>query len=318
VSTIYIPQNIHEVGIQYLIDRGYEIKMGSGTTKEILMKEIVDCDAILARTETYSEEVLRVAKNLKVIGRHGVGTDNIDIESATRLSIQVVNAPNSNTNSVVEHVLCFMLALAKNVTIHNRELRKGHFEKRNELLGISIENKTLGIVGMGRIGKTLAERACQGFRMNIIGFDPFVTGSVDHVEMVTDWEQLFRQSDFISIHLPLTEKTKAIVGKKEFEWMKKSAFLINTSRGEVVNETELVDALKRGIIQGAGLDVFEAEPPSIDNELFLLDRVIVSPHNAALTDEALKKMALDAAIGIDEVLSGCMPTWPVNDLLKMI
>src|SRR5690348_3931106 len=137
---VYIPQKIHEAGKNYLIEKGYQIKTSSGTTKNILMKEIEDCDAIIARTETYSSEILRAAKNLKVIGRHGVGTDNIDIEEATKLGIQITNAPESNANSVVEHVLCLMLSLAKNLPKHHTEFRKGNFQIRNELTGTDLEN----------------------------------------------------------------------------------------------------------------------------------------------------------------------------------
>jgi D-3-phosphoglycerate dehydrogenase len=173
----------------------------------------------------------------------------------------------------------------------------------------------LGIVGLGRIGRRLAKKAVLGLDMKVIGYDPYVSPEAfpEQVTPVKNWEELFASSDFISLHLPGGAGNKGIVGRKEFSRMKKTACLINASRGDVVNEAELAEALRNGDIAGAALDVFAQEPPERNNLLFALDNVLLTPHNAALTREAMLRMALGAAQGIDEVLTGKRPTWPVNE-----
>lgn len=311
---VLIPQDISQVGKKYLLERGYEIKMGSGITVEAIAKDVEDCDAILARTAPFTAEVLRSGKKLKVIGRHGVGVDNIDIKVATELGIWVTNAPESNANSVAEHTLGLIIACARNLVRCDKEFRNGNFEIRNKLNGSDLEGKTLGLLGVGRIGTMVAKKAVFGLDMNVIGYDPFLTQDkvIPEIDLSTNWEYVLKNSDFISVHMPANAKTKGIIGRKEFEMMKPSAYFINCARGEVVNEADLIWALQANEIAGAGLDVFEQEPPSKDNKLFEIDNVILSPHNAALTKEAAMRMALHAAMGIDEVLTGNKPKWPVN------
>ncbi|HUV07028.1 MAG TPA: hydroxyacid dehydrogenase [Spirochaetia bacterium] len=311
---VLIPQDIAEEGKKYLRERGYEIKMGSGITVEAIREDVKDCDAILARTAPFPGEVLRAGKRLKVVARHGVGIDNIDVKTATELGIYVTNAPESNANSVAEHTVGLIVALAKGYLRFDREFRSGNFEIRNQLKGQDLEGKTLGIIGVGRIGRLVAKKALKGFDMRVLGYDPYVTGveELPELEVVTDWETPFRESDFITLHLPATADTRGIIGKKELGIMKSTAYLINAARGEIVNEEELIRALREKKIAGAGLDVFEKEPPEKNNPLLKMENVIATPHNAALTAECSIRMALHAAMGIDDVLSGRKPRWPVN------
>ena len=317
-KTVLIPQDIHEEGKLYLRERGYEIKMGNGTAPDALKKDVEGCIAILIRTALLPAEVLEAGRDLKVVARHGVGVDNIDIEAATRLGIWVTNAPESNSNSVEEHVIGLIIACARNYIRCDREFRGGNFEIRNQLIGMDLEGKTLGIVGLGRVGSLVAKKASLGLDMKVVGYDPYIAADkvAPGVQKMGDWDQVFKTCDFVTLHLPANSETKGIVGKREFSLMKSSAYLINAARGEIVNEAELVEALKAGQIAGAGLDVFEKEPPERDSALLALDNVMLSPHNAALTEEAMIRMATHAAQGIDEVMSGKRPSWPVNDLTK--
>ena len=315
VKKILIPQDISAAGKNYLLERGYEIKIGSGTTADAIAKDVEDCDAILARTAQFPAEVIKAGKKLKAIGRHGIGVDNIDVNICTELGICVTYAPLSNANSVAEHTIGFIIALAKNMVKIDKEFRNGDFEIRNRLKGMDLEGKTLGLVGLGRIGTMVAKKAALGLGMKVLGYDPYVNKNqaAPEIELVNDWDTIFKKSDFVSLHLPASKETKGLVGKKEFEMMKPSAYFINTARGEVINEKDLIAALQQKKIAGAALDVFEQEPPAKDNPLFKLDNVILSPHNAALTQETMDRMGLHAAIGIDEVLSKKKPSWPVNN-----
>lgn len=311
---VLIPQDVAEEGKQYLRERGYEIKMGSGISEDILKSEVQDCSAILVRTAQLSAAVLKAGPELKAIGRHGVGYDNIDVATATELGIYVTYAPQANAQTVAEYTLGMIIALAHNFVRSDRATRAGDWEIRNRVPGIDLEGKTLGIVGYGKIGSRVARKAIAALDMKVLAYDPFVAADQmpDGARLTTDWETVFKESDFISLHLPSNEKTKGIVGKNEFSLMKQSAFLINAARGDILNEKELVEALKQGRIAGAGLDVFEKEPPDHTNELFSLENVVVTPHNAALTTECMRRMALHAAMGIDDVMSGKEPQWPVN------
>jgi len=312
---VLIPQDVSKVGKDYLLERGYEIKMGKSITVEQMIKDVEDCDAILARTAMFPADVLRAGKKLKVIARHGVGVDNIDLKTAEELGIWVTNAPLSNANSVAEHTIGFIIASARNFVRCDKEFKAGNFEIRNKLNGYDLEGKILGLIGLGRIGTMVAKKASLGLDMKVVGYDPYLTQDdvIPQIELINDWEYVFKNSDFISLHMPATEKTKGIVGMKEFEMMKSTAYFINCARGEVVNEPDLIEALKTNKIAGAALDVFSVEPLPKDSPLFGLDNLIITPHNAALTKEATMRMALHAAIGIDEVLSGKRPSWPVNN-----
>lgn len=316
--TVLIPQDIVEEGKKYLRDRGYTIKMGSGATVEAIKKDVVDCDAILARTAPFPREVIEAAPNLKVIGRHGVGVDNIDVEACTERGIWVTYAPESNASSVAEYTIGMIVALARNFLRGDKATRTSDWEFRNRVKGSDLAGKTLGVIGAGRVGSLVAKKARFGLDMEILAYDPYIKEikGLPETKLVSDLEQVFRTADFITLHLPATEETRGLIGKKYFDLMKPTAYLINAARGDVVVEKELYEALRTGRIAGAGLDVYDPEPPKPDNPLFTLENVILSPHNAALTTECMTRMALHAAMGIDDVLSGRRPKWPVNEPKK--
>ena len=311
---VLIPDNITEAGKQYLRERGYEVIEGSGVDEETLCREIVDCDATLARTERYTRRVFQAAKKLKVIGRHGVGTDNIDLKAATEFGVQVTYAPNANTNSVAEHTLAMILACAQNLVQMDRICRNGPWELRDQILGIEVKGKTLGVVGTGKIGQLVMQKASAGLGMNVIAYNHRPKAVPPEVRLVSDLRDIFREADFVSLHLPMTRETENSVGEDLFRLMKPGAFFINTARGKIVREQDLYRALSEHWIRGAALDVFQREPVSKENPLFSLENIIVSPHYGSQTDYARDHMGLDAARGIDEVLSGKEPTWPVNHL----
>lgn len=310
---VLIPQDVMQEGKDYLTDRGYEIKMGSGIEVQDIVRDVQDCDAIIARTAPFPKEVIEAGKKLKVVARHGVGFDNIDIKRAEELGIWVTNAPESNSNTVAEHTMLLILGLARKILVVTREFKGGNFAVRNQERGMDIEGKVLGIAGMGKIGRLVARKALS-FDMKIVGYDPFLEpGDFPEGVSSVDWNTLFSTADFISLHMPATKETRNIVGAKEFDAMKPTAFLINAARGEIVDEEALIAALTSGSIGGAGLDVFSTEPPPKDSPLLTLDNVVATPHNAALTEECMRRMAVHAAMGIDDVLNGRTPKWPVNN-----
>ena len=310
--TVLFPEPVIDEGRNYLTERGYSIVMGTGLTASHIIEDIKNCDAVLARTASFPREVIEAGKRLKVIARHGVGCDNIDLEAAKEHGVIVTFAPESNANTVAEWSIGALIALARYFFASDRATRTGQWHLRNVLPAIDVEGKTLGIVGAGRIGSRVAKKAKYGLGMNVIVYDPYieeVNGASD-VPIVPKLESLLSQADFVSIHVPLTKATRGMICRKSFELMKESAFLVNAARGEVVNERDLYDALVSRRIAGAAIDVYDPEPPRDDNPLFKLDNIILCPHNAAQTKEGMIRMAVHAAMGIDDVLSGRPPKWP--------
>jgi D-3-phosphoglycerate dehydrogenase len=315
---VLIPQDVAQSGKDYLRDRGYETKMGSGITVEAIAADVVDCDAILARTAPFPAKVLEAGKKLKVISRHGVGYDNIDVPKATELGIWVTFAPESNANTVAEHTIGCILTLVRNFIQLDRETRAGNWGIRDKLLGTDLAGKVLGIVGLGKIGRRVAQKASRGLDMKVVAYDPFLRQEqmAEFATPVMSMDDVFSVADFVTLHIPGGASTRGVVGKKMFTLMKKTAFFINASRGDVVVEADLIEALRNGTIAGAAIDVYEKEPPQKDNPLLSMSNVLLTPHNASQTRECMIRMALHAAQGIDEVLSGKRPTWPVNNPAK--
>lgn len=312
---VYIPQDIEEEGKTYLSGHGVEYRIGSSLSEETLMREVADCDAILTRSNAMiNHNVIAAGKKLKVIAKYGVGLDNIDIDAATERGIYVTSTPEANANVVAEHVMAFMLALAKNLLPMDQELREGNFAFRTSMFSADLEGKSLGIIGLGRIGNLVAKKAHHGFNMNVLGYDPFVSTYIEEITPQEDLEELFRSSDFISLHLPLNKQTSRMIDKRYFSIMKPTAYFINASRGGVVNEADLAQALRTKKIAGAAVDVFENEPPEKDDPLFKLDNIIVTPHSAALSKDGAMKMSLHAAMQVHQVLSGERPKWAVNSI----
>lgn len=316
---ILIVQPIHERGVQ-VFDERFEVRVASDPSVATVIKEIEGVEGAIVRTAPFPREIMEAAGALKVIGRHGVGVDNIDVAEATRRGIVVVNTPNANATSVAEHTVSVIGALAKQMVHYDRATRGGNWEIRNSYRAADLDGKTLGLVGIGRIGSMVARRASAAYNMTVIAYDPFVTPEKARelgVGLVAASDDVFRQADVVSLHTPLTPETRGFIDAARLTLMKPTAFLINFSRGEIVNEKALYEALKTGVIAGAALDVYETEPPAKGNPLFELDNIILSPHSAALTQECVIRMATGAAEGVVDLLTGKRPQFVVNpDVFK--
>ncbi len=296
----------------FLRNKGYETVVSSDDSEKYLASIIHDFDAVLTRTATISEQVIKKAAQLKIIAKHGVGMDCIDLESAAQHNILVTNTPLANTGTVAEHIVMMMIALAKNTLKADREMRRGNYDARHKLDNIDLEGKTLGVIGIGRIGSNLAKKAALGFGMKVIGHDPYLSQAPDYISELCNRDDVFKKSDFVSVHCPLTKETIDSISLSEFELMKTTSFFINASRGEVVREDDLLTALETDLIKGAAIDVFRKEPPDRDNPLFKMENILLTPHNASLTHEGRNRMAMHAVMEIDRCLSGQKPEWPVN------
>ena len=311
---ILIVQPIHERGVQVFDDR-FDVRIASDPSVATVIKEIKGVEGVVVRMAPFTREIIEAADTLKVIGRHGVGVDTIDIQAATEKGIVVVNTPNANATSVAEHTLTAIGALAKRVVVYDHAIREGRWELRNSYEAVDLDCKTLGLVGVGRIGSMVARRAAAAYNMKVIAFDPYVTPEKAQemgVTLCTAMDDIFRQADVVSLHTPLTPETRGFVDAARLRMMKSTAFLVNFSRGEVIDEKALYDALKNGVIAGAAIDVYDPEPPLNDNPLFELDNIILSPHSAALTEECVIRMATGAAEGVVDVLTGRRPQFVVN------
>jgi len=271
---------------------------------EDLLKEISDADALAVRSETkVTAEVIAAAKKLKVIGRAGVGVDNVDIKAASKKGIIVMNTPDGNTISAAEHTLSLLMALSRNIPQANASLRAGQWD-RKKFTGVELYSKVLGIIGLGRIGREVAKRA-KSFGMRILWHDPFLTADAAEklgVEMAS-LEKIYREADYITVHAPKTAETKHMIGAKEIGMMKEGIRIINCARGGIIDESALLDALKSGKVAGAALDVFETEPAA-GNPLVALENVVATPHLGASTEEAQTNVAIAIAHQIIETLKG--------------
>lgn len=279
---------------------------------EELKAIIGDYDALIVRSQTQvSAEVIESGSKLKVIGRAGVGTDNIDVDAATRKGILVVNAPTGNTVSAAEHTIALMLALARHIPKANSQLKSGVWE-RGKLVGTELRSKTLGLIGLGNVGSEVAKRA-QSFEMRVIACDPFVSTSYAHNQKISlvSLGQLLQESDFITLHVPLTPATKNLIGAKEMTKVKPTARIINTARGGLIDEQALVKAIEDEKIAGAAFDVFSTEPVT-DSPLLKSDKIIVTPHLGASTAEAQANVAKDIAEQVSAVLQGKFSRYAVN------
>ena len=265
-----------------------------------LKKELKEVDAILLRTAKLSNDVISYCKKLKIVSRHGVGYDNVNIDYLSENNIALGITSTSNAVSVAEHVLTSFLYLSKNIHLSDKLTREGRFNDKSSLPNFfELYQKNIIIFGFGRIGRAVAKR-CLGFEANVYVYDPFVSKNVveENNCKVIDKTSGLKIADYISIHLPLNNNTKNFINEQELSIMKETAIVVNTARGGIINEASLVNALQNKIILGAGLDVYEKEPPDENHPLFNLDNVILSPHNAALTIECRKRMAIESAENI--------------------
>lgn len=312
---ILIPEDITDAGKNYLREKGFEVIVTNRADENSLRLDAKDCDAILARTCPYPSDLFSNAPKLKCIVRYGSGYDNIDVKAAEKAGVYVCITPTANTNSVAEHTITLLLACSKNLINQDKQLRLGNWNYRNTAKGHEIKHKTLGIIGFGTIGRLVAQKAHYGFGMKVIAYDAYKPSNRDYEDYAayfSNMDEVLTQADFVTIHVPSMPSTRHFFGKEQFNKMKPGSIFINTSRGDVIVEEDLYDALTNNHIHMAGLDVFSQEPCPADHPLFALDNVIVTPHNAALTYEAMDQMGIDAAMEIERILTGQNPCWPVN------
>ena len=308
---VLIADRIDKEGIEFLRQH-VDVTVEPGLNPEDLKSKIGDYDALVVRSQTkVGAEIIERGEKLKVIGRAGVGTDNIDVDAATRKGIVVVNAPTANTVSAAEHTIALMLALARNVPEANNQLKSGKWQ-REKLIGVELRNKTLGIIGLGNVGSEVAKRA-QAFEMHVIAYDPFVsTDFARNIKVdLAPLEQVLTEADFLSLHVPLTTTTTQLIGAEELAKVKPTARIINCARGGLVDEKEVVKAVEEGKLAGAAFDVFESEPLT-ESSLFQNEKIIITPHLGASTTEAQAQAAQDIAEQVLTVLKGQFSRYAVN------
>lgn len=312
---VLITEPVNEKGLDFMREQGYTLITGTGSDEETLLKECRDCDGALTRNGKFTQRVFEACPKLKVVSMHGVGVDGIDVDAATKMGIQICNAAESNQKSVAEYAVGLILMLAKRSVVYNNGLKSGDMSVRN-LYGSDVSGKTLGIIGMGNIGTQVARMASNGLGMIVLGYSRHISKKqkTDFGFLTPDMDEVISSADFLSLHLPGTDKTRHMIDARRLALMKESAFLINTGRGEVIDEAALIKVLQDRKLRGAALDVFEGNLPKADNPLLSMDNVIVTPHTAAFTTEALERMSYQAALGIVEVLEKRPVTYAVNKL----
>lgn len=323
---VFVARKIPEVGIEMLKKAGLDVEVNEDAekvlTKQELIEKVKNKDALLSLlTDKVDEEVLSSSENLKIVANYAVGFDNIDIDAATQRGILVSNTPGVLTQTVAEHTFALMIAAARRVVEADKYTRQGKYRAWGPLLflGPDLNGKTLGIIGLGRIGKTVSKIAVRGFDMKVLYYDKFRDDAFEkeYNAVNTDLETLLKEADFITIHVPLLPSTRHLISFNEFNLMKKSAILVNTARGAIIDEKALIDALENKRITGAALDVFECEPEiSCDykspHQLKSLDNLILTPHIASASIETRGKMAELAAQSIIDLAGGKAPQNVIN------
>ncbi len=290
---ILVIQNIHQEGINLLKgNSSYEFEIFDEINEDLKQK-IVDCDAISIRTAKLPNEIISSAKKLQVISRHGVGYDNIDLKSTKEIGATLTITATANAVAVAEHVMFMLLNISKRKDMYDQSVKLGKFNDRNKLpKTIELWGKNILIAGFGRIGQALIKR-CLGFEMNVFVYDPYINDEKIKSlggKKVNDLKEAVKEMDVISLHMPLNDETKNIVNYDLLRSMKTNCIVVNAARGGIINEVDLDKALRENLIFGAGLDVFETEPPKSDNPLLKNDKVFLSPHTAAFTEECMIRM----------------------------
>ncbi|GIP20143.1 phosphoglycerate dehydrogenase [Paenibacillus sp. J22TS3] len=301
---VLVSDPISDLGIQQLVEADdVVVEKKTGLTEDELIRIIPEYDALLVRSQTtVTEKIMAAGTRLKVVGRAGVGVDNINLEAATQRGIIVINAPDGNTITTCEHAFAMMMALARHIPQAYAKTIGGTWDRKS-FLGVELRNKTLGVLGMGRIGSEVAKRA-KAFGMDILGYDPFLTQ--DRAEKMgvklATVDDIVRNADFITVHTPLTPETRGMISAPQFAVMKKGMRIVNCARGGVIDELALVDAINEGIVAGAAFDVFEHEPPQPDHPFLNNPKIIVTPHLGASTVEAQENVAIDVSEQVLHIL----------------
>jgi D-3-phosphoglycerate dehydrogenase len=313
MAKVLVSDNLSESGIELMRERGLDVTVNTGLTEDELCKIIGEFDGLVVRSQTkVTPRVIDAATSLRVVGRAGVGVDNIDLNAASKKGVIVMNTPGGNTVSTAEHAVALMMALARNVAAANQSVKSGKWE-RKRFQGSEVTGKTLGILGVGRVGSEVAKRA-RGLGMKVIANDPLLTPAKAeelHVKLLAI-DEILAQSDFISLHVPLRPETKHMISAPQFEMMKPGVRIVNCARGGIIDEEALADAIESGKVAGAALDVHEKEPPE-PSRLTELDGVIMTPHVAASTSEAQENVA----VKVGEQLSDFLVDGVVSNAVNM-
>lgn len=307
---------LHPDGLAILKNAGFNLVhlfQDSAARRDVLTRAHA---LIITNVWQIDGEVLAQAPMLQVVGRPGIGLDNVDLDACTGQHVCVVHTPDAPTRSTAEHAFTLLIACAKNLVNVDRRFRERGWDSKNDYgPGVELRGKTLGLVGLGRIGGTVAHMARDGFGMRVLVFDPYInaTRALElGCEQRETLHEMLAECDFVSLHCALTPKTRGLIGRAELEAMKPTAYLINCSRGPVVDEAALIEALRAKRIAGAGLDVFEVEPTPHDNPLLRLDNVIITPHIASRTHDGVREMGIGIAEEVCAVLRGDKPRWLAN------
>lgn len=296
-----------------LATAGASLLVAETGKEEELVQLVPEADAILTCFAHVTARVVQAGKKLQVIGRYGIGVDNIAVDEATKLGIPVTNVPAYCLDEVAEHALAFFFALARHVCSYDTAVRAGNWELKTGMPMFRISGRTLGILGFGKIGRTLAVKA-RGLGLHVIAYHPFLPAAVfaEHQTESVSLDDLFTRSDFLSVHMPLSAQTRHMINRERLRKMKSTSFLVNTSRGGVIDQTALVDALKEGWIAGAALDVFEPERLPPDHPLLHVPNLLATPHVAFYSEESVAELEVKAAQNVADILSGRRPRTVLN------
>lgn len=329
MPTILVAGKIHPAGLDILYRApDFTVQLVQDVSVESYAPFIAEADALLIRTQPLTAKEISAAKNLRIVSRHGVGYDSVDVAALTERNIPLTIVGNVNSLSVAEHTLSMLLALAKRICYFDSSIRAGEWNRRNSFSAVEVAGRTLFILGFGRIGREVA-RLAKSFRMKVIAYDPFLPDNIfaeSGVTRVAAIHEGLQLADAVTIHLPLSGD-KAVIGAEELALMKPHAILINTARGGIVDEEALATALQNDALGGAGLDVLQQEPPSLSSALLAQrERLILSPHSAGLTEEAAMRMSVSAAANIVNFFTGQLDTdlvvnkqvLALNDLMSQL
>ena len=308
-------QPIHQSGIDILTDAGIEVRRATDADMDVVAREIASCTAAITRNAGLSRAAMEAATELKILGNHGIGVDPVDVAYATEIGLPIVFTPYGNVQSVAEHTISQMLAIAKRTREADREVRAGNYDYRYTRQFTELYQKTLVVVGFGRTGRRTAEIAKAAFDMRVIAYDPYVdaaTISALGMEKGENLKNTLAKADVVSLHLQSTPETRGCVDADFLAAMKRDAMLVNTARGALIVDDALIGALESGHLRGAAMDVFETEPLPANHPFAAVDRLVLSPHIAGATDESLERTAVQTARQVVDVLEGRKPPHLVN------
>ncbi len=315
---VLIPQPILPEGYKVLKENGFEVVDGRGFTEDDIIADIADCDAMIVRTAKITKKIFDAAPRLKIIARHGAGYDGVDLEAAREHGVLVCTAGPSNAISVAEVTIFYMLYCSRKFNAVLANMTKDYRYAKMGIQKNELEGKTLGLIGTGNIGGLVAKKAYYGFNMKVLAYDPFARNVPEYITLVEERDEIFKNSDYVSLHVPALPSTIHSVSDREFELMKETAYLVNAARGSIVDEPALIRALQEKKIAGAALDVTEKEPFDPDNPLLHMENVLVAPHIGGATREASGRSSAACAEAIVDLFAGRTPKFVVPELRDLL